>query len=130
MLKEEEDVDIPEWIKPGFWGFAIGAVVVLVVGFKADVLVTNSSAVEMAASQSREAVVNALTPFCIKAAHTDPDFQKKYASIIKGSTWNHYEGIMKSGWATLPGSLEANEDVAGACASKLAEIQAQKTAKK
>ena len=66
-------MNIPEWLKPGIYGAAIGAVCVTAVGFSWGGWMTNGSANKMASAMAHENVIAALTPVCLDMARTDPD---------------------------------------------------------
>ena len=55
----------PEWLKPGAYGAACGAIALAVVGFSWGGWVTGGNARQMVADQSRTEVVAALTTICL-----------------------------------------------------------------
>ena len=112
---------IPEWVKPAVWGGIAGAAVIAIVGFSLDWVVTSGTADAQAARRSEQAVIAALTPVCVaqfkKVAKQE---QATYlAALAKEDSWERGDYIEKQGWATMPGSTEANDDVAEACAEEL-----------
>ena len=114
-------MNIPEWVKPAVWGGIVGAVVIAIIGFNANWVVTSATAKVQAERQSQQAVMAALTPVCVA------QFQKllkearvtHLAALRKESSWQRGDYIEKQGWATMPGSKEPNDDVAAACAEVL-----------
>ena len=85
----------PEWLKPGIYGAACGAIALAVVGFSWGGWVTGGTAQRMAAEQSQADVVAA------------------------ASSWERGDMVIKHGWATMPGTPEGNRLVARACADKI-----------
>jgi hypothetical protein len=98
-------MQVPQWVKPGFWGVVIGAIGIMIVGFSW--------------------LGAAFTPICVEKFMTQPDAPVKLTEFQKTSTWRQQELVEKGGWATLPGSKEPNTKVAGACAGQL--IKTNKT---
>lgn len=111
---------MPKWIKPGVWGAVIGSVFTMTVGFGWGGWVTGSSADQAAKVQADAAVTSALVPLCLAKAKVDPAAAKKI-SELKGISYSYEqeEFVMKTGWATAPGSEEPSRHVAEACASQL-----------
>ena len=93
----------PEWLKPGLYGAACGAVALAVIGFSWGGWVTGGTARTMAADQSKRG----------------PQFAERVAAIKATSSWNRGDLVMKNGWATMPGSSEGNSQVARHCADKI-----------
>ena len=109
----------PEWLRPGLYGAACGAIALAVVGFSWGGWVTDGKARQMAADQSRTDVVAALSPICIDQSTRDPQLVERVAAIKAASSWSRGDLVMKNGWATMPGTTEANRQVAIACADKV-----------
>lgn len=111
-----------KWFKPGAWGFVIGSILTMIVGFSWGGWMTSSGAESMASERSSAAVVTALVPVCLEKSKTDPSATKKIAEL-KGltSSWEQRDAVIRDGWATI-GSGEANRDVADACASQLVKV--------
>jgi hypothetical protein len=116
---------VPPWVKPGVWGGVIGAVAMMIVGFSWWGWVLGSTAVGMAKESANAALVTAFAPICVERFMGQPEAQMKLAEFQKTSAWRQREVVEKGGWATLPGSSEANASVAGACAEQL--IKTHKT---
>jgi hypothetical protein len=112
-------VQIPEWLKPGLYGAAFGAVALAVVGFTWGGWVIGGKAREMAAQQSRTELVSALTAICLDQSKQDPQLAERLAVLKTTTSWSRGDLVMKHGWATMPGTIEANRQVANACAEKL-----------
>src|SRR5215208_5351471 len=109
----------PEWLKPGLYGAACGAVGVAVVGFSWGGWVTDGKARVMAADQSRSDVVAALSLICVDQSTRDPQLVERVAALKAASSWTRGDLVMKNGWATMPGTTEGNSQVARDCAEKI-----------
>lgn len=116
---------IPNWVKPGFWGLVLGAIAITVVGFADNLVVTSGNAKEMAAHQSQDAVVKALTPICVFQFQSAPKSER--VAILKELDKETYylrgKYIEDHGWATMPGSTKPNEVIADECASKILQLK-------
>ena len=111
-------------LKPGVWGFVIGSIVTMIVGFAWGGWVTSSGAERMASERSSDAVVTALVPVCLEKSKTDPLAAKKLAELKRlTSSWEQRDAVIRDGWATV-GAGEANHDVAEACALQLVKVAA------
>ena len=109
----------PEWLKPGLYGAACGAIALAVGGFSWGGWVTGGTARTMAADQSQAAVVAALSLICVDQSKRDPQLAARVEAIKAASSWNRGDLVMKNGWATMPGTTEGNSQVARDCAAKL-----------
>ena len=103
------------------WGAAGGALALAIVGFSWGGWVTGSSAREMAADQARLEVVAAMVPVCVEQSKLDPNVIATLASLKDETSYKRGEMLMKTGWATMPGSTDPDRNVAKACMDKLAE---------
>jgi hypothetical protein len=110
----------PEWLKPGLYGAACGAVALAVIGFSWGGWVTGGTARTMAADQSKAEVVTALSLICVDQSKRDPQLAERVAAIKTASSWNRGDLVLKNGWATMPGTVEGNSQVAKDCADKIA----------
>jgi hypothetical protein len=110
----------PEWLKPGLYGAACGAVALAVIGFSWGGWVTGSTARTMAADHSKAEVVSALSLICVDQSKRDPQLAERVAALKTASSWNRGDLVLKNGWATMPGSAEGNSQVAKDCADKIA----------
>jgi hypothetical protein len=109
----------PEWLNPGLYGAAAGAIALAVVGFSWGGWVTDGRAGQMAADQSRTNVVAALSLICVDQSSRDPQFVERVAALKAASSWSRGDLVIKNGWATMPGTTEGNRSVAVACADKV-----------
>ncbi|MET0427272.1 MAG: hypothetical protein ABW026_02130 [Microvirga sp.] len=112
-------MNIPEWLKPGLYGAACGAVVVTVIGFNWGGWVTGGTARQMATDLSQTDMVTALTSICLDQSKRDPQSAERVALLKAASTYERGDLVMKNGWATMPGNSEGNRLVATACAGKV-----------
>ena len=111
------DMDkIKQNLSPGIWGAIAGAVVLAIVGFNWGGWVTGGKADEMA----QTAIVDRLVPICVGQFNMDSNKAKKLAEMKKADSWTRGEFVVKQGWATMPGSKEADIYVAEGCAEKIA----------
>ncbi len=113
-------MNIPEWLKPGLKGAAVGAAALAIVGFTLGGWVTGGTAKEMAADQAKLEVIAALVPICIQQSSQDPQVVETLAQLKDASSYQRSGMLMNAGWATMPGSSEPNRNVAKACIKVLA----------
>lgn len=102
-------------LSPGLMGAAAGAVVLAIVGFNWGGWVTGGDADEMA----QTAVVERLVPICVGQFNMDADKVGKLVELKKIDSWQRGDFVAKQGWATMPGSKEADSVVARSCADKI-----------
>jgi hypothetical protein len=119
-IPKESIMQTPEWLKPGLYGAACGAVALAVIGFSWGGWVTSGTARTMAADQSKAEVVTALSLICVDQSKRDPQLAERVAAIKTASSWNRGDLVLKNGWATMPGTAEGNSQVAKDCADKIA----------
>jgi hypothetical protein len=73
----------------------------------------------MAAEQSQTDLVTALASICVDQSKRDPQLSERVALLKAASSWKRSDLVIENGWATMPGSKDANRPVAVACADKL-----------
>ncbi|OOY16184.1 hypothetical protein [Thioclava sp. DLFJ4-1] len=112
-------MNTPEWLKPGIYGAAIGAVIVGIVGFTWGGWVTGGTASDRAMTMAHDDVVAAMVPVCVEMARTDPERDAKLETIRAASTYQKRAVLMEAGWATVPGTDSPDRDIAQACLAKL-----------
>ena len=108
-----------EWLKPGLYGAAIGAVTLAIIGFAWGGWVTGGTAQQIASDQARLEVVAALVPICIQQSKQDPQVVETLAQLKDAGNYQRSDMLMKAGWATMPGSNDPNRQVARACMEEL-----------
>ena len=113
-------MNIPEWLKPGLMGAAVGAAALAIVGFTWGGWVTGGTAKEMASDQAKLEVVAALVPICIQQSSQDPQVVETLAQLREASSYQRNDMLMKAGWATMPGASDPDRNVAKACVKALA----------
>ena len=111
--------------KLGAWGFVLGSIVTMIVGFAWGGWTTGSSADRLATERSATAVTAALVPVCLEKSKADPAGAKKLVALkALTSSYDQRDAVVQGGWATF-GPGEANRDVAEACASALLKVAAK-----
>ena len=110
----------PEWMQPGLYGAAVGAVGLAIVGFTWGGWVTGGTAQQMASQMARTEVVAALVPICMEQSKNDPKVEETLALLKDTGRYQRNDLLMKAGWATMPGSADPDRSVASACMDKLA----------
>ena len=109
-------------LQPGAWGFLVGSVLTMIVGFAWGGWMTHGSALRMALHERDEGIIAALVPVCLEKSKADPHGAKKLAELrAMTSSWEQRDAVVRDGWATI-GSGEANRDVAEECAEQLVKV--------
>lgn len=108
-----------QWIKPGLYGAALGAIGLAIIGFSWGGWVTGGTATQMARSQATTEVLSALSAICMDQSRRDPQQAQKLAELKAIAMSRQADFVMTTGWATMPGQDEANREVARLCATKL-----------
>jgi hypothetical protein len=119
LVPEEIIMQTPEWLKPGLYGAACGAIALAIGGFSWGGWVTGGTARTMASDQSKTDVVAALSLICVDQSKRDPQLAERLAAIKAASSWERGAIVGKNGWATMPGTTEINSQVARDCAEKV-----------
>jgi len=107
------------WLKAGFWGFVIGAVVISAVGFIWGGWTTSGTVERVANERAVSAVTAALTPICVASLTKQADAAKQLVALQKLESYERREAVEKGGWATMPGNKEPTPGVADSCAVAL-----------
>jgi hypothetical protein len=111
---------VPQWLKPGIWGFVIGAIGIMIIGFSWWGWVLGSTAERMASDRAAGAVTATLVPICVEKFMGQADAAAKLAEFQRSASWQQSQFIEKGGWATATGSKDPNSAVARMCAQQLA----------
>ncbi|UYN96474.1 MAG: hypothetical protein KIT25_05950 [Enhydrobacter sp.] len=117
-------MNVPEWLKPGVSGALVGAAAIAIFSFSAGWVVTSGSARTMAEVKGEKAVIAALTPICVaqfKGQAMD-ERSTQLAALERENSWQRGGFVERQGWATMPGSDEARNEVANACADELMKL--------
>lgn len=112
-------MSMPEWLKPSLLGAAAGATALAIAGFSWGGWMTQGSADQMASEMAQAEVVAALVPVCIQLSEMDPMAAQTFSKLKEASNYQRRGIVMEAGWATMPGTSEANRYVATACLEKL-----------
>ena len=106
-------------------GIAIGAGAAMAVGFSWGGWVTSATSNKLAAEHASTAVVTALTPICVEKFMQNADAQANLVALRKiSSNWEQGQYLEKGGFATRPGAVSSDYQLARACATKLIEAKA------
>jgi len=112
-------VALPAGWKPFSLGALAGAVVIAWVGFDALGWKTSGAAETLGKRQADTAVISALATICDARFRAEANFPVRLAALEKIERYSRGEAVWKSGFATMPGSKEPNQDVGRACAELL-----------
>ena len=115
-------MQIPSEVKPALWGAVGGAIALAIVGFSWGGWVTGSTANELANKRADSAVVTALTPICVENFLHAAGAATNLVALKKlSSNWEQGDFVGKGGWATRPGAVSSDYQLARACAETLAQ---------
>jgi hypothetical protein len=104
-----------------FW-IALGCIIAtLVIGFGLGGWVTGGTAQEMATRAAQESRLELAAAVCAEDFMRAADARERLAKLKKIEWYQRGEVVAAGGWATMPGESEANDLVAGMCATRLAE---------
>ena len=118
---------MPQWIKPGMWGAVAGSVLTMIVGFSYGGWITGDTAARVGKQQADAAVVAALVPLCVAQSKADRTVMKKIEELkALTSSYQQRDFVIKTGWATVPGTEDPDSDVAEACAAALLKTASNK----
>lgn len=109
----------PEWMKPGIYGAAVGAIAIIVVGFAWGGWSTRSGADEMAQELAADEVIKAMVPVCLYMSDADPERAAKRANLQALSEFDRRNAMLETGWATPPGTDKPDRTLAEACLAEL-----------
>ena len=102
----------------GIWGFALGAVIAMIIGFSWGGWTTSATANQM----TGEAVLASQAAICVAQFMKQPNSQEKLKEFEKIEYYERSKFIENGGWAIMPGQNEAGSSVAGACATGIAAL--------
>ncbi len=112
-------MNAPQWLKPGLYGAAIGAIALATVGFSWGGWVTGHTAERMASDEAQAQVVAALAPICVIQSKQDPLYTQTLATLQDTVSYRRRDVVMAAGWATMPGAADPDRAVATACMETL-----------
>jgi hypothetical protein len=110
----------PEWTKPAVYGAVAGALALAIIGFTVGGWATHGTALKMADTASADAVVAAMTPYCVAQSKTAPNAVEVLAALKIAESYDRRGIIEKAGWATPLGASGPNREVAISCNSAIA----------
>lgn len=110
---------MPAGTKPFCLGALVGAILLGYVGFNLLGWTLEATATKSAKRQSENSVTSALASVCAAQFKSAPDAKARLASLEQVQRYSRSEALVKSGFATPPGSTEPNQGVASACAELL-----------
>lgn len=116
-------MELPSNLKPGLYGAALGAGLLAFVGFTFGGWMTAGTAERTAEDRATSAVVAALAPICVSQFQLAGDTMTKQEELKKISVYERQSFVEKAGWATMPGSANADPGVAKACADLISKLQ-------
>ena len=116
-------MQFPSTLKPTLWGAACGAGLLAFVGFTFGGWMTAGTAERTAENRATTAVVAALAPICVSQFRLAGDTMTKQDELKKISVYDRQSFVEKAGWATMPGSPNADPGVAKACADLISNLK-------
>ena len=102
-----------------FWSCAGCVVATIVVGFTWGGWVMGSTAEHMARDAADGARAQLAAMACVARFDLGPDAIEQLAALKKASSYQRGDMIIKSGWATMPGSTDPVRGAADICVEKL-----------
>ena len=106
-------------VKYGIWGFIVGAIIAMFVGFVWGGWMSTDTAQTM----SDEAVAANQAAICVVQFMKQPNHEEKLKEFVaKEGSWGKTEFIKHGGWDKMPGQAEAGDTVAQACAKGIALV--------
>ena len=110
-------------VKPFAWGFAVGAIALLIVIFSAGWVVTSGSAKEIVKASASTAVMDRLGPIAVAQFMKDPNKDTRLQELKALDYWKRGTFVKDQGWATMPGEEKSDSSVADDCARRLMELK-------
>jgi GH24 family phage-related lysozyme (muramidase) len=102
-----------------FWSCAGCIVATIVVGFTWGGWVMGSTAERMASDAADGARAQLAAMACVARFNLGPDAVDQLAALKKAPSYQRGDMIIKSGWATMPGSTDPVRGAADICVEKL-----------
>lgn len=115
-MTESYRAEIKMKVTFGVWGFIIGAVVAMIIGFKWGGWTTSSTTQQMTKEAVSESQVASQAAICVTQFMKDPQYKEKIVELQKIEGYDRRTFIEKGGWDKMPGQKEATSGVAAACA--------------
>ena len=99
-------------VKFGVWGFIVGAIITMIIGFAWGGWTTSGTTQKM----SEEAVAASQAAICVAQFMQDSNYQENLKELAETNSWSRADLIEKGGWDRMPGQEKAGYAVARACA--------------
>jgi hypothetical protein len=104
-------------------GIVIGALATMFFGFTWGGWITGGTAWKIAQQEAKEAVVAALAPICVNNFRNSANAPEKLIELNKFTVvWDRGAFVEKGGWATMPGAISPDTEVARVCANMLGRL--------
>jgi hypothetical protein len=100
-------------------GAIVGGLLTAFLGFNWGGWTTQSTARQLAVSDTSAALVAVLAPMCADKFRNASDVAVNMAEFKKVSSWQQDSYIQKGGWATFAGMISPDLAIAQACAKLL-----------
>ena len=122
MSTEAYRADIKTKITFGVWGFIIGAVVAMIIGFKWGGWTTSSTTQQMTKEAVSASQLASQAAICVAQFIKEPKYDERLQALQEVDSYERYKYIGKGGWDKMPGQKEALSGVAEACAEGLVAL--------
>jgi hypothetical protein len=109
----------PIWTMPAIWGVVAGGIAMSTAGFSYFGWHTARDTRSIAEDSARAATTAAQLPICIAKARADADPALLAKLRAETSSYTRGEIVRTAGWATLPGMVAADTNLASACSERL-----------
>ncbi len=108
-----------EGFKTGFLGAVCGGIVVTAVGFTLGGWVTGEFADDRAKREAARQVLETKIGICLGQFKQDPDWTQNLTDLQGVQTFARPALVARAGWATMPGAVRPDPDVARGCADAI-----------
>src|SRR3972149_1957230 len=103
----------------GVWGFIIGAIIAMIIGFKWGGWTTSGTTQQMTKEAVLASQVASQAAICVAQFIKDPKYNERLQELQKVDFYDRRKYIEKGGWDKMPGQKETTSGVAEACAEGL-----------
>ena len=126
MSTEAYKAEIKTKVTFGVWGFMIGVVLEMIIGFKWGGWTTSSTTQQMAKEAVLASQVASQAAICVDQFIKDPKYKEKIVELQKLESYDRQKFIEKGEWDKMPGQKEATYGVADACAEGMRTLVSMK----
>lgn len=102
-------------VMAGIWGFVLGAVVAMVIGFVWGGWTTSATTQKM----NEDAVLSSRAAICVAQFRNAPNYRANVKEMQGVDSYQRSEFIEKGGWDRMPGEEKAAWGVSSACVAGL-----------